>query len=117
MGNNGHPTRTILTSKINPDILLVTRGSNANIDTATTSQSSGRCMIKTFSIKEASASPINFNTGGDLLAWGLRNIVGMGEDPIFGGIVSFFLHLIVVIKNFGQSLTKIYKVVCRKLYG
>lgn len=88
LNNNGpHPTRTILTSKSSPDMILVARGSNGNVDTATTQVSSGRCMIKSFSIKAGTASAINYNTGGDVVGWGLRNIVGMGEDP-FGGIVS-----------------------------
>src|SRR3954462_2027954 len=44
LGNNGPPpTRTILTSKNSPDYLLVARGSNSNVDTATTAQSAGRC--------------------------------------------------------------------------
>lgn len=67
--------------------MLVARGSNANIDTATTSQSSGRSMIKTFSISKAMSSAIDYTAGGEVLGWGLRNIVGMGEDPVFGGVV------------------------------
>jgi len=88
LGNNGpHPTRTILAGVANPDVLLVARGSNANVDRATTEQSSGRCMIKTFSIKQIMASPAVYTTGGTVLGWGLRNIVGMGEAPD-GGIWS-----------------------------
>ncbi len=81
-----HPTRTILASKANPDVLFVARGSNANIDTQTTAESSGRCMIKQFSISKAMTSAVSYNNG-ETLGWGLRNIVGMGEDP-WGGIVS-----------------------------
>ena len=88
LSNNGpHPTRAILVSKAKPDVLLVARGSNGNVDTATTSQSSGRCMIKTFSISKIMTTAADFNSGGEVLGWGLRNIVGMGEDT-FGGIVS-----------------------------
>ena len=89
LGNNGpHPTRTILTSKNSPDYLLVARGSNSNVDTATTAQSAGRCMIKSFKISAISSSPATYNTGGEVVGWGLRNIVGMGEDPRTGGIWS-----------------------------
>ncbi|KAH8897906.1 soluble quino protein glucose dehydrogenase [Thozetella sp. PMI_491] len=89
MQNNGpHPTRAILTSKFSPDTLLVTIGSNANVDTATADKAAGRCMIKMFSIKEIMNTPVNFATGGEILGWGLRNLVGMGEHPISGGIWS-----------------------------
>ncbi len=89
LGNNGpHPTRTILTSKSSPDTLLVARGSNANVDTQTSDKASGRCMIKAFSIKQITQAPATYTTGGEIIGWGLRNIVGMGEDPIFGGVWS-----------------------------
>ena len=88
MSNTGtHPTRAIAVSKVNPDTIMVARGSNGNIDTATTEQSSGRSMIKTFSI---SGSNQQYTTGGEVLGWGLRNIVGLTEDP-FGGVVRFSL--------------------------
>ncbi|KAK4211854.1 L-sorbosone dehydrogenase [Rhypophila decipiens] len=88
MSNTGtHPTRAILVSKSDPDTIVVARGSNGNIDTSTTQTSSGRSMIRTFSISEGLTSVHQYTTGGELLGWGLRNIVGMGEDPL-GGIWS-----------------------------
>lgn len=88
MSNQGsHPTRAILVSKSSPDVILVARGSNGNIDTATTSQSAGRSMIKAFNISRATTTPIDYVSGGEVLGWGLRNIVGMGEDPVYGGVV------------------------------
>ncbi len=83
-----HPTRAIAVSKWSPDTILVARGSQANIDTTTTTQTSARSMIKAFSISQGMQTAHNYNTGGEVLAWGLRNIVGMTEDPLFGGIVS-----------------------------
>jgi glucose/arabinose dehydrogenase len=89
LGNNGpHPTRTILTSKNSPDYLLVARGSNANVDTQTAQQTAGRCMIKQFKISEIMSAPQAYNSGGEVTGWGLRNIVGMGENPVTGGIWS-----------------------------
>ncbi|OIW26202.1 soluble quino protein glucose dehydrogenase [Coniochaeta ligniaria NRRL 30616] len=88
MSNQGHPTRALLVSKFNPDVIMVARGSNANIDTATTSQSAGRSMIKSFSISRATSTVIDYVSGGEVLGWGLRNIVGMGEDPVYGGVWS-----------------------------
>lgn len=46
-------------------------------------------MIKTFSISQGMQSAHQYNTGGEVLAWGLRNVVGMTEDPNYGGFVSF----------------------------
>ncbi|KAK4169923.1 soluble quino protein glucose/sorbosone dehydrogenase [Cladorrhinum sp. PSN259] len=89
MSNTGtHPTRAITTSQWSPDTILVARGSNGNIDTATTDKSAGRSMIKTFSISGGQSSAHQYNTGGEVLAWGLRNIVGLTEDPAYGGIWS-----------------------------
>ena len=83
-----HPTRAIAVSKWSPDTILVARGSSSNIDTSTTTQTSARSMIKAFSISKGIQTAHNYNTGGEVLAWGLRNIVGMTEDPLFGGVVS-----------------------------
>jgi glucose/arabinose dehydrogenase len=83
-----HPTRAIATSKWSPDTILVARGSQSNVDTSTTQQSAARSMIKSFSISQGMQTAYNYNTGGEVLAWGLRNIVGMSEDPAFGGFWS-----------------------------
>lgn len=89
MSNTGtHPTRAIAVSRYSPDTILVARGSNGNIDTSTTQQSSGRSMIKAFSISQGQQTVHQYNTGGEVLAWGLRNIVGLREDPVHGGIWS-----------------------------
>jgi glucose/arabinose dehydrogenase len=76
-----------MVSKFDPDVILVARGSNSNIDTATTSQSSGRSMIKAFSISKTMTAAVDYTSGGEVLGWGLRNIVGVGEDPVYGGVV------------------------------
>lgn len=92
MSNAGtHPTRAILTSKIQPDTIVVARGSNGNIDTTTAQQSTGRGIIKYFSISKTMQTPAQYASSGEVLAWGLRNIVGMGEDPL-GGFVSVQLR-------------------------
>ncbi|KAL2194962.1 soluble quino protein glucose/sorbosone dehydrogenase [Corynascus similis CBS 632.67] len=84
----GHPTRTVTTSKWNPDIILVARGSLGNIDAPTTDQAVARSIIKSFSISEGLQTPLDYARDGEVLAWGLRNIVGVTEDPVFGGIWS-----------------------------
>ncbi|KAK1749864.1 soluble quino protein glucose dehydrogenase [Echria macrotheca] len=89
MQNNGpHPTRALMTSKFSLDTLLVAIGSAANVDTATTATTAGRSMIKQFSIKSIMANPTTYTAGGEVLGWGLRNIVGMGEHPTTGGVWS-----------------------------
>lgn len=90
MSNSGHVTRTVLTSKKNPDILIVSVGSNANIDAATSQQSSGRSQLRTFSIAKISQASVAY-TAGEVLGWGLRNSVGVTENPISGGIVSYMM--------------------------
>lgn len=84
-----HPTRALLVSKINPDIILVARGSISNVDNAAAQLSTGRAVLKMFSLSQATSAPIDFNTGGETLGWGLRNLVGLDEDPVYGGVVSF----------------------------
>lgn len=88
MQNGGHSTRTLLASKAYPDILLVSRGSNANIDAPTTSASSGRSIIKYYKISQIMQTAADMTRDGTVLGYGLRNSVGMGEHPYTGGIVS-----------------------------
>ncbi|KAF2005836.1 glucose sorbosone dehydrogenase [Amniculicola lignicola CBS 123094] len=85
MSPGGHATRTVLTSKKNPDILMVAVGSNANIDSATSEQSSGRSQFRLFSIAKVSQASVAYTTG-EVWGWGLRNSVGMTENPVTGGI-------------------------------
>lgn len=87
MRNGGfHPTRTLLVPKNNPDVLLVQRGSQDNVDAAAAQESTSRSMIKIFNIADIQASAKDYSTG-TTLAWGLRNTVGFGEHPN-GGIWS-----------------------------
>lgn len=91
MTNGGHRTRTLLISKLNPDLLLVSRGSDGNIDPLAEDITSGHSTIKYFSISEILQTPADHARDGTLLGWGLRNNVGVGEHPITGGIVSFMI--------------------------
>lgn len=88
MTNGGHSTRTLLVSKFNPDLLLVSRGSDGNIDSQAAYITTGHSTIKYFNISEIMSSPADHAQGGVVLGWGLRNSVGVGEHPITGGIVS-----------------------------
>ncbi|KAI2627657.1 soluble quino protein glucose dehydrogenase [Hypoxylon sp. NC1633] len=90
MRSGGHATRTLLAPVTAPDVLLVSRGSNNNIDNETIATEAGRSIIKSFSISAllASETATDYATGGEVLGWGLRNSVGVGEDPSTGGIWS-----------------------------
>ena len=85
-----HSTRTLRVSKKNPDSLIVAVGSDGNLDAGTTDKSSGRSQLRTFSISKISHSPVTYESG-TVLGWGLRNSVGVTENPTTGGIVSEML--------------------------
>ncbi|KAL2144268.1 hypothetical protein VTI28DRAFT_9405 [Corynascus sepedonium] len=86
----GHSTRTLLLSKSQPDLLVVSRGSAENIDPLASDLSSGVSHIRAFNISDAATSegPYNYPTDGLLVGWGLRNSVGVGEHPVTGTIWS-----------------------------
>jgi glucose/arabinose dehydrogenase len=90
MSNNDHTTRTLLMSAKKPGILVVSRGSNANIDTAAEDITTGHSQIKAFDVSNltSTSQPYDFKSNGRLLGWGLRNSVGVAEEPLTGGIYS-----------------------------
>lgn len=93
MKQTDHVSRTLLVPRHNPELLLVSRGSNANIDKETADINSGRSQLRTFKIADLvkdGAQPVEY-TAGAVLGWGLRNSVGVADDPTNGYIVSFFL--------------------------
>lgn len=86
--DDGHVTRTLLLSRKVPGMLLVSRGSLANLDPAALDISTGVSTIKAFNISNVTDSAYNYPQDGLLLGWGLRNSVGVGEEPVTGGIYS-----------------------------
>jgi len=66
---------------------MVSRGSTSNLDALAEDITSGHSQIKAFNITNATSS-YDYNTDGLLLGWGLRNSVGVAEEPITGGIYS-----------------------------
>lgn len=85
MGNGGHSTRTLLLTKQVSDMLVVSRGSQGNLDYIALDKSSGHCQLKAFNISFVPDDGHDFTDDGILLGWGLRNEVGIGEHPD-GGI-------------------------------
>ncbi|KAK5112820.1 hypothetical protein LTR85_011154 [Meristemomyces frigidus] len=85
MTTSDHTTRTLLLSQHAPGLLVVTRGSTSNLDAEAEDLATGHSQVKAFNLTNQTA-PYNFNTDGLLLGWGLRNDVGVDEEPISGGI-------------------------------
>lgn len=89
MTNSDHTTRTLLLSRSAPGLLVVTRGSTSNIDPLASELDTGHSQIKAFNLTNmTSGTPYEFSSSGLLLAWGVRNDVGIDEDPLSGGIYS-----------------------------
>jgi glucose/arabinose dehydrogenase len=87
MRNTDHTTRTLLLSKKVPGQLLVSRGSGSNIDTRALDINSGISQIRAFDVS-GPPKTYKYSSDGKLIGWGLRNSVGMDEDPVTGGIWS-----------------------------
>ena len=87
MTTDDHTTRTLLLSQEAPGLLLVSRGSTANIDLTAASLASGHSQIRAFNLINQTG-PYQFDTEGFRLGWGLRNSVGVAEHPGSGKIYS-----------------------------
>lgn len=85
MTNSDHTTRSLLLPKSAPGVLVVSRGSNSNLDPTSENISSGTAQVKAFNITNIK-QPLGFTSSGKLLGWGLRNDVGLAEEPKGGGI-------------------------------
>ncbi|KAL8709689.1 MAG: hypothetical protein Q9220_005629 [cf. Caloplaca sp. 1 TL-2023] len=81
-----HITRTLLYAKKQRNTLIISRGSESNVDFNSLDLATGHCQIKSFPVGGHATQ--NFNTTGKLLGWGLRNSVGIAEHPVTGGIYS-----------------------------
>ena len=68
--------------------MLVSRGSEGNLDEEAEDVNSGHCQIKAFNITNVTSTPYDFTSDGLRLGWGLRNSVGVAEDPNTGAIYS-----------------------------
>ncbi|ORY12779.1 soluble quino protein glucose/sorbosone dehydrogenase [Clohesyomyces aquaticus] len=85
MKNGGyHLSRTLLVPKANPDMLIIQRGSDGNLDAAAAQVETARSQLRVFKIADIQAAAVDY-TKGEVLAMGLRNTVGVGESPK-GGI-------------------------------
>ena len=85
---DGHVTRTLLLSRNVPGMLLVSRGSGPNVDPRALDRSTAISTIKAFNLTNATSEGYSYINDGLLLGWGLRNSVGVAEEPVSGGIYS-----------------------------
>jgi glucose/arabinose dehydrogenase len=69
-------------------MLVVSRGSGPNVDPAALDINTAISTIKAFNITNATDQGYSYIKDGLLLGWGLRNSVGVGEEPVTGGIYS-----------------------------
>lgn len=88
MNNQGHVTRTLLMSQKSPGTLLVSQGSGENNDQLARDKASGISQIRAFDVSSLPAEPYEYASAGTMLGWGLRNSVGVAEEPTTGAIYS-----------------------------
>lgn len=86
--DEGHTTRTLLLSAKVPSLLLVSRGSQGNLDLNTLDITSGVSTIKAYNVSNVTDTAYKQPSDGLLLGWGLRNSVGIAEDPVTGAVYS-----------------------------
>ncbi|CAE6437204.1 unnamed protein product [Rhizoctonia solani] len=81
MSNTGHITRTLLLqpgANGQSEYLIVSRGSASNFDETATNINAGPAQIRRFSLADENRPAQGYSWGqGTVLAWGVRNGVGM----------------------------------------
>jgi len=77
-------------SKKKDGMLIISRGSDENFDIDALDVNSGVSQIKVFDLTKLASGTqsYSFNTEGRRLGWGLRNSVGVAEEPVTGGVYS-----------------------------
>jgi len=80
MGNTSHTTRTLHISPLRPNLLLVSRGSNGNIDPSAVATTSGHSQVKVFDLNRVPHGGYDYTVDGEILAYGVRNEVGITTD-------------------------------------
>ncbi len=76
----GHPTRTLIFSPTNQNLLLVSHGSNDNFDYPSGDVNTARSAVKVFDINAVPTGGHSYVTGGHQAGYGLRNEVGLTFD-------------------------------------
>lgn len=80
MNSVGHVTRTLINPPHRPDLLVVSHGSNGNLDYASVDPTTARAVVKVFDISTVPAGGWDYKTDGWNAGYGLRNEVGLVFD-------------------------------------
>ncbi|EUC31905.1 hypothetical protein COCCADRAFT_38067 [Bipolaris zeicola 26-R-13] len=80
MDTKGHVTRSLSIPPKYPNLLLVSHGSNGNIDYGSIDVKTGRACIKVFNMTAIPPNGYDYVTSGTQLGYGLRNEVGLAFD-------------------------------------
>ncbi|KAJ6437856.1 glucose/sorbosone dehydrogenase [Purpureocillium lavendulum] len=104
MSSTDKTTRTLLASRKQPGMLVVSRGSVDDEDPLARNKSSGHSQIRAFDVARLGDKDAAYDfMDGVLLGWGLRNSVGVAEDPSKGGIWSVENSIDELTRN-GQDI-------------
>ncbi|OTA63298.1 hypothetical protein K449DRAFT_381800 [Hypoxylon sp. EC38] len=80
MISEDHVTRTLIIPAHRPDLLVVSRGSNSNLDYATGDPTTARSVVKVFNISTVPNGGYDYSQNGWNAGYGLRNEVGLAFD-------------------------------------
>jgi glucose/arabinose dehydrogenase len=81
MVNGGsHVTRTLLIGAHAPNLLIVSHGSQENLDMPTLNPATARAIVKVFDLSTLPAAGYNYQSGGYNMGYGLRNDIGLTFD-------------------------------------
>jgi glucose/arabinose dehydrogenase len=80
MGGTTHSTRTLHIPPLHPNLLLISRGSDGNIDPSAATTTSGHSQVKAFDLDHVPSGGYDYSSDGGILAYGVRNEVGVTSD-------------------------------------
>ncbi|KAG4440180.1 hypothetical protein IFR05_004325 [Cadophora sp. M221] len=80
MANSGHITRTLIIPPHAPNLLVVSHGSDGNIDASSLDPATGRAIVKVFDMSALPTGGYNYARQGYVVGYGLRNEVALAFD-------------------------------------
>jgi glucose/arabinose dehydrogenase len=97
MRTTGHYTRTLIVPPHRPDLLVVSHGSDGNLDYASGNPATGTAIVKVFDLTSVPSGGYNYASTGYLMGYGLRNEVALAFDGN-NMLVSFNPKLLLAYK-------------------
>ncbi|KAI1101685.1 hypothetical protein F4804DRAFT_343800 [Jackrogersella minutella] len=80
MAGQDHISRTLIIPPHRPNLLVVSHGSNSNLDAAAIDPASGEAIVKVFDVSKVPNGGYNWPKDGYNAGYGLRNDVGLAFD-------------------------------------